>query len=65
MEKLYNLNEILEILGIKRTTFYRLRKVGAFPKPLLLTGNTKSMRWTKEQIEYYLKEKEKYAQKMK
>lgn len=50
MKKLLTINKVLELLQIKRSTFYYLRKNGAFPKPVFITGGQKSQRWIEEDV---------------
>jgi len=51
MSKLYTESELCEILGISRTTVYRLRKLGL----LKAVRFGRSVRYTREQIDDLLK----------
>lgn len=59
MNKLLKLSDVLAQLKIKRTSFYYLRKSGAFPEPIYITNSKKGMRWREEDIEYFLEQREK------
>lgn len=60
MSKLLKLSDVLERLKIKRTSFYYLRKSGAFPEPIYITNSSKSMRWREEDVEYFLDQREQF-----
>ena len=59
--KLLSISEILEILQIKRTTFYLLRKSGAFPAAISVTGSQRNQRWRKEDVEEFIEAKRNLA----
>lgn len=59
--KLLSISEILEILQIKRTTFYYLRKSGAFPAVISVTGSQRNQRWRKEYVEEFIEAKQNIA----
>ncbi len=60
-KKLLSIAEILEILQIKRTTFYYLRKSGAFPAAISVTGSQRNQRWRKEDVEEFIEAKRNLA----
>lgn len=60
-KKLLSIAEILEILQIKRTTFYYLRKSGAFPAAISITGSQRNQRWRKEDVEEFIEAKRNLA----
>jgi len=47
MEKLLKIEEVLEILNLPKTSFYRYMKNGIMPKPLKIG---RSARWKMSQI---------------
>lgn len=53
-KKLLSIAEILEILQIKRTTFYYLRKSGAFPAAISITGSQRTQKWRQEDVEEFI-----------
>lgn len=56
MKELLTANDVMELLGIKRTTFYKYLKVKKLPTPAVnVTGTKKGNRWTKEQIETFIR----------
>lgn len=59
--KLLSISEVLEILQIKRTTFYYLRKSGAFPAAISVTGSQRNQRWRKDDVEEFIEAKRNLA----
>lgn len=58
--KLLSISEILEILQIKRTTFYYL-KSGAFPAAISITGSQRTQKWRQEDVEEFIEAKRNLA----
>ena len=52
-KKIYRVKDLVEILGISRTTIYRMRKTGEFPRPISLGDRAKGWLW--EDIEEWVK----------
>lgn len=44
-------SQILEVLGVSRTTFYRLRRDTDFPKPVRMLG---LLRWRKDEVQAWI-----------
>ncbi len=59
--KLLSISEILKILQVKRTTFYYLRKSGAFSATISVTGSQRNQRWRKEDVEEFIEAKQNVA----
>jgi predicted DNA-binding transcriptional regulator AlpA len=49
-DRLLTINDILEILNISRSTFYKIRKNGEFPLPAI---SRYGMRWDAQAIDEY------------
>ena len=52
MDSLLNRREVEKIVGIGRSTIYRLMRAGAFPEPICV--GPKAVRWRESEIEAYL-----------
>ena len=52
VERLMNIRQVCNCLGLSRATVYRLIQDGKFPKPLNPLG-TKAARWTPQDVEQY------------
>lgn len=50
--KLYRLRELMEILGLSRSTIYKWMQVGRFPTPVDMGGRLS--RWRSEDVEAWL-----------
>lgn len=53
--KIININELVNILGVSKTTLWRWRKEGDFPEPIILGKNI--IVWKESQIEEWLNNK--------
>ena len=51
--RIYRVKDLVEILGISRTTIYRMRKREDFPRPVSLGDRAKG--WLREDIEAWVK----------
>lgn len=59
--RLLSISEILEILQIKKTTFYYLRKSGAFPAAISVTKSQRNQRWRQEDVEEFIEARKNVA----
>ncbi len=53
MSKLLTINDVIDTLGISRTTFWRLRQHQSFPVPTMISE--RSPRWVHEDILEFVK----------
>lgn len=58
MNELLTANEVMELLCIKRTTFYKYLKTKKLPAPINILNSQKGHRWTLEQIEKFIKKQQ-------
>lgn len=56
METLLTANEIRAVLGVARSTFYSIICDADFPLPIKI--NSRTYRWHKSEIEFWLKRKQ-------
>ena len=55
MDRIVQLPEVVEMLGVSRQTVWRKVKAGAFPPPLKICG-TRRVGWRASDLERWLKE---------
>lgn len=55
MKQFYRRTSLEEMLGISRSTIYRMMKVGEFPRPTKL--GRRAVGWPEDEIEQWLRSK--------
>jgi len=52
--KLLKIKDVLEMLGVGRSTLYRWIKSGTFPAPKVVGGSSTMVFWTNEEVDEWI-----------
>ncbi len=55
MERLLRIDQVIERIGVSRTTIHRLRRDSQFPKPVTIRGRT--IAWPEADIDDWIRRK--------
>ena len=53
MTRALSISDVCDLLGVHRSTVYRLRRAEGFPAPVKITG--RELRWISDEVEAWLR----------